>query len=82
MENQNINSTEDKSDLKISWIGIDGLLCICFVVESVVIGYSMINDVDIVLCRLIPYAAMLVNTLIFLKYIVQVISFSIKAGKK
>ena len=82
MGNQNINSTEDKSDLKISWMGIDGLLCICFVVEAVGIGYSMMNDIDIVLGRLIPYGAMLVTTLIFLKYIGQVISFSIKAGKK
>ncbi|MEG1825419.1 MAG: hypothetical protein RR501_11680, partial [Cloacibacillus sp.] len=61
MANQNDSqriSNEERSDLKISWLGIDGFLCLCYVIESIVIGYSMINDVDFVLGKVLPYSAM------------------------
>ena len=69
-------NNEKNNELKISWIGIDGALCLCFALEAVFIGYCMMHNVDIVLGRLLPYSAMLVTAWVFLKYIFQVISFS------
>ena len=54
-------NNEKNNELKISWIGIDGALCLCFALEAVFIGYCMMHDVDIVLGRLLPYSAMLVT---------------------
>lgn len=78
------NNTNNKkeNDLKISWFGIDGFLCLCFVLESIFIGYCMIHDVDIVLGRLLPYSATLITLWIFLKYIGQVIAFSKSTKQK
>lgn len=70
------------NELKISWMGIDGALCLCFALEAVFIGYCMIHDVDIVLGRLLPYSAMIVTLWIFLKYVGQVFAFSRAARKK
>lgn len=67
---------EINDDLRISWFGMDGMFCLAYIVEAVLIGWSMIHDVDIVLGRLLPYSAMLVTAWVFLKYIFQVISFS------
>ena len=77
-ENKNVNN----DDLKISWLGIDGLLCVCFVLESIFIGYCMIHNVDFVLGKVLPYAATLITLWIFLKYISQVIAFSKGTRKK
>ena len=77
---ENKNTSND--DLKISWFGIDGFLCLCFVLESIFIGYCMIHDVDIVLGKVLPYSATIITLWIFLKYISQVISFSKGTRKK
>lgn len=71
----------DKDDLTIKWFGLDGLLCLCFIAESVFIGWCMINNVDVVLGRILPYSAMVVTLWIFSKYISQVLAFS-KWGKR
>ncbi|MDY2985318.1 hypothetical protein [Synergistes jonesii] len=78
------NKTERdlKEDLRIEWAGIDGALCLCFIAESIFIGWCMIHDVDIVLGRLLPYGAMLVTLWIFLKYVGQVFAFSKLSKKK
>ena len=77
MANTNNETKNETNDgLKISWFGIDGMLCLLFIFEAVFICWSMIHDVDIVLGRLLPYSAMLVTAWVFLKYIFQVISFS------
>ena len=84
MTDSNIKSSETKNmdDLKVYWFGIDGLLCLCFVLEAIFIGYSMMHNVDWVLGRLLPYSAMLVTALVFFKYIGQVIYFSRKNKRK
>ena len=84
MTDSNIKSSETKNmdDLKVYWFGIDGLLCLCFVLEAIFIGYSMMHNVDWVLGRLLPYSAMLVTALVFFKYIGQVIYFSRKSKRK
>ena len=71
-ENKNTNN----DDLKIAWFGVDGLLCLCFVLESIFFGYCMINNVDFVIGKVLPYSASIITLWIFLKYIVQVVSFS------
>ena len=60
----------------IQWFGIDGALCLTFVVEAIIMGYCMINNVDIVIGKIVPYGVTLVTFLIFLKYMTQVFSFS------
>ncbi len=67
---------KNNDDLTISWFGLDGALCACFVLESCFIGYCMIHDVDIVLGRLLPYSAMAITAWVFCKYIGQVIHFA------
>lgn len=82
MENNKKINQKDLEDLRVSWIGLDGLLCLCFVFEAIFIGYSMIHDVDWVLGRLLPYSAMLVTAWVFFKYIGQVLYFSRKGHKQ
>ncbi len=79
--NANNKNARNLDDLKIYWFGIDGLLCLCFVVEAIFIGYSMMHDVDWVLGRLLPYSAMIITALVFFKYIGQVIYFAVKTKK-
>lgn len=77
MANTNNETKNETNDgLRISWFGMDGMFCLAYIVEAVLIGWSMIHDVDIVLGRLLPYSAMLVTAWVFLKYIFQVLSFS------
>lgn len=77
----NTANTDEKEDMKIEWFGIDGLLCLSFVLESCFIGYGMTHDVDIILGRIVPYSAMAITLAIFLKYISQVFIFSRKVKK-
>ena len=78
-----VNKEQDKKDdQKIEWFGIDGALCLTFVIEAIFIGYCMINNVDLVIGKIVPYGVTLVTFLIFLKYVTQVISFSMGVNKK
>lgn len=79
------NNQQDKTprdDLRIEWFGIDGLLCLLYVIEAIVFAYAMINDVDIIIGKIVPYGVAIVTTLVFIKYLYQVISFSRKNHKK
>ena len=72
-----VNKEQDqKDDQKIEWFGIDGALCLTFVIEAIIIGYCMIHDVDLVIGKIVPYGVTLVTFLIFMKYVTQVLSFS------
>ncbi|MDR3254655.1 MAG: hypothetical protein LBT31_03735 [Synergistaceae bacterium] len=61
---------------KIEWMGIDGFLCFLFVFLSAFIGYCLINNVDVVIGKVIPYGIALATTAIFIKYLTEVIGFS------
>jgi hypothetical protein len=76
------NASSENESYRIEWFGVDGALCLTYVIEAVFIGYCMINDVDIVIGKIVPYGVAIVSTLIFLKYISQVFRFSKSAGKK
>ena len=67
---------------KIEWLGLDGLLVMLFPIMSFIIGYCLINNVDIIIGKIIPYIVTGSTTLIFLKYITQVIHFSKKVKEK
>ncbi|MDR1378822.1 MAG: hypothetical protein LBJ36_07190 [Synergistaceae bacterium] len=69
-----VNKT--KKDDEIQWFGIDGVLCLLYVLEAVFIGTSLINNNDYIIGEVVPYGIAIVTILIFLRYIVQVITFS------
>jgi hypothetical protein len=75
--NGKISKTETD---KIEWWGLDGFICAFYVIEAIFIGYCFTHDVDIVIGKIIPYFVSIVTTLIFLKYIFQVLSFSFSAS--
>ena len=63
-------------DLRIEWFGVDGLLCLIYVIEAVLFAWAMINNNDFIIGVLIPYGVAAVT--VFVKYLYQVISFSRK----
>ena len=63
---------EINDELRISWFGMDGMLCLLYSIEVVTIGWSIVHNVDFVLGRLVPYGTILLSSLVFLKYIYQV----------
>ena len=65
-------------DLRIEWFGVDGLLCLIYVIEAVLFAWAMINNNDFIIGVLIPYGVAAVTTAVFVKYLDQVISFSRK----
>ena len=65
-------------DLRIEWFGVDGLLCLIYVIEAVLFAWAMINNNDFIIGVLIPYGVAAVTTAVFVKYFYQVISFSRK----
>ncbi|MBM7616148.1 hypothetical protein [Alkaliphilus hydrothermalis] len=67
---------------KIEWLGMDGFLVILFPIISTIIGYSLINNVDFIVGKVVPYTVTAVTTLIFLKYISEVLHFSKGVQKK
>ncbi|SKC76502.1 hypothetical protein [Maledivibacter halophilus] len=67
---------------RIKWLGIDGFLVILFPILSTIIGYCIINNVDFVIGKVVPYTVTTVTTLIFIKYIGQVLHFSKNVNKK
>ena len=75
------NAARNDED-RIEWFGIDGLLCLIYVIEACFIGYCMINNVDIVVGHLVPYLVSLVTALVFLKYLYEVFTFSQGKGKR
>ena len=75
------NKPEKKEANKIEWIGMDGFLCLLFVVLSAFIGFCLINNVEVVIGYVVPIGVAVVTLLVFLKYITEVFTFS-KKGKK
>ncbi|MFR5880523.1 hypothetical protein [Cloacibacillus evryensis] len=75
MTNSEVKNKES-DELKIAWFGIDGMLCVLYVIEVLIIGGAIIYNVDFVLGRVVPYSAMLFAGAVFLRYIFQVFSFS------
>ncbi|MDR2523771.1 MAG: hypothetical protein LBC93_08755 [Synergistaceae bacterium] len=79
-ENSKVNGT--KKEDKIQWLGIDGVLCLLYVIEAAFIGYSLIHNDDFVVGQVVPYGIAGVTVLIFFRYIIQVLSFSSSAKKR
>ncbi|GHT00823.1 hypothetical protein AGMMS50276_27600 [Synergistales bacterium] len=74
--------TAKREDDKIEWFGMDGFLCAFYVIEAIVMGYCFINNVDVVIGKVVPYLVTIVTTLIFLKYLFEVFSFAGSQGKR
>lgn len=75
-KNQELDNQHE--DLKVEWLGVDGLLCLIYLIEAVLFGWAMVNNNDFVIGTLIPYGVAAVTTAVFVKYLYQVISFSRK----
>ena len=79
MSNNNHDNNEAKKEsLKIDWFGVDGLLCLLYIIEAVVFAWAMIHNNDFIVGVLVPYGVAAVTTAVFIKYLYQVISFSRK----
>lgn len=74
-DNKNVESG------KIEWLGMDGFLILLYPIIAFIIGYSLINNVDFIVGKVVPYTVTIVTTLIFIKYIGQVLHFSRNVGK-
>lgn len=64
---------------KIEWFGIDGALCLLYVIEAIGIGACVIGNMEGFVGKFVPYFVALVTTAIFIKYISEVFSFSKKS---
>lgn len=75
-KNQDFERKNDET--KVEWFGIDGLLCLVYLIEAVVFAWAMINNNDFIIGVLVPYGVAAVTTVVFVKYLYQVFSFSRK----
>ena len=76
MQDEKLNTTPSVGDEKIQWSGLDGFLVLLYFVEALVFGYCLLYDVDFMIGTVAPYFTLGVTTMIFLKYILEVFSFS------
>ncbi|MGE5632350.1 MAG: hypothetical protein ACM3TR_14815 [Caulobacteraceae bacterium] len=76
MENK---ASNEKKDLEISWIGMDGFLVALYFVLVGIIYYAISAHNDFIIGRLIPYGIMLTVTAIFGNYLSTVFKFMKKA---
>lgn len=81
MQDEKLNTTPSVGDEKIQWFGLDGFLVGLYFVEALVFGYCLLYDVDFMIGTVAPYFTLGVTTMIFLKYILEVFSFSHKTRK-
>ena len=68
--------SKQKDGLKISWLGLDGLLVGAYFVIIGVIFYAILNHNDFIIGKLIPYGIMTAVTLIFINYLSIVFKFA------
>ena len=70
--------SKEKDGLKISWLGLDGLLVGSYFVLVGVISFAILTHNDFIIGKLIPYAIMAAVTLIFINYLSIVFKFARK----
>jgi len=75
MDNKN-----NKDELKVAWIGIDGALILLYIVLAIIYGYGIINRIDFIVGIVAPGVAITITTGAFLKYCSEIFAFSF--GKK
>lgn len=75
------NNKDKTNELRNEWLGLDGFLVVLYFVVAFILGYSIIHNIDFVVGRLAPYGVMTAVTLIFFKYLHQVMTFA-KGVKK
>lgn len=73
-------SEEQKKELKVEWLGIDGALVLLYIVLACVYGYGMLNNIDFIVGILAPGIAICITVGVFLKYCTEVFSFA--TGRK
>ena len=71
---------QEKSELKVEWLGVDGALVLLYIVLACIYGYGMLNSVDFIIGIMAPGIAFLITVGVFLKYCTEVVSFA--TGKK
>lgn len=70
----------NKDDLKVAWLGIDGALVLLFIVLASLYGYGILNRIDFIVGIIAPGVAITITVGVFLKYTTEVVGFA--TGKK
>jgi len=73
---------ENKKNLDIAWIGVDGLLVVGYFVLVGIILYAIIYRNDFIIGTVIPYSIMIAVTGIFINYLSVVAKFGRAAREK
>ena len=71
---------QEKSELKVEWLGVDGALVLLYIALACIYGYGMLNSIDFIIGIMAPGIAILITVGVFLKYCTEVFSFA--TGKK
>ncbi len=79
MENRTKNESQG---LEINWIGLDGFLILLYAVIVGIIYYALKTSNDFIIGKFIPYSVMAAVTVIFLTYIINVMTFIKKHHSK
>jgi hypothetical protein len=74
--------SNQKHNLEISWIGLDGFLVALYFVLVGIICYAIFCHNDFIIGYLLPYGFMIVVTLIFGNYLSLVFKFAKTNGKE
>lgn len=77
---QETKKDNEKDELKVEWLGIDGALVLLFIVLACVYGYGMLHSIDFIIGIMAPGIAIIITVGVFLKYCTEVFSFA--TGKK
>ena len=80
IKQEQFEATQPKSTFKVEWFGVDGALCLLYIVMACIYGYGALNGVDWIVGYLAPGFASLVAIGIFLKYCTEIFAFA--TGKK
>lgn len=73
-------SQEQKAELKVEWLGIDGALVLLYIILACIYGYGMLNNVDFIVGIMAPGIAICITLAVFIKYCTEVLFFA--TGKK
>lgn len=68
---------EYKAETKVEWLGVDGALCLLYVVLAALYSWGIINRVDWVIGYFAPAMAAGITIIIFVRYIYEVIKFGV-----
>ena len=73
-ENTSELTEQQKSELKVEWLGVDGALVLLYIVLACIYGYGLLNSVDFIIGIMAPGIAILITVGVFLKYCTEVVS--------